>query len=55
LTRLGLPVPDPRDKEAVKTVRSIIDAMKKGTLHIYGMFFHLPLLMRLTRVMSVNG
>ncbi len=54
-TRLGLPFPDPRDKEQVKTVRSVIDAMRSGSFHIYGMAFHLPLLMRLTRVMSVNG
>jgi hypothetical protein len=35
--------------------RSIVDAMRKGTFHIYGMLFHLPMMMRLTRVMSVNG
>jgi hypothetical protein len=55
LTRLGLPLPDPRDKEGVAVARSIVDAMLKGTFHIYGMFFHLPMMMRLTRVMSVNG
>jgi len=54
-TRLGLPVPSPRDKEGVLVARSIVDAMRKGTFHIYGMLFHLPMMMRLTRVMSVNG
>jgi hypothetical protein len=54
-TRLGLPVPDPSDKEGVAVAKSIVLAMRRGTFHIYGMFFHLPMMMRLTRVMSVNG
>jgi len=56
LTRwLGLPVPAPRDKEGIKVSQSILAEMRKGTFHIYGMFFHVPKLIRLTRVMSVNG
>jgi hypothetical protein len=51
----GLPLPDPRDKEQVKTSRSVMDALTKGEFHIYGLAFHLPMLMRLTRVMSING
>jgi len=54
-TRLGLPIPNPRDREAVKTVRTVMGAMRDGKLHVYGMAFHLPLVMKLTRVMSVNG
>jgi len=54
-TRLGLPIPDPRDREAVKTVRMVMGAMRDGRLHVYGMAFHLPMMMRLTKVMSVNG
>ena len=54
-TRLGLPIPDPRDREAVKVVKAVIAAMRDGTLHVYGMAFHLPLVMRLTKVMSING
>jgi hypothetical protein len=54
-TRLGLPIPDPRDREAVKTVRLVMGAMRSGALHVYGMAFHLPLVMKLTRVMSING
>jgi hypothetical protein len=54
-TRLGLPIPDPRDREAVKTVRMVMGAMREGKLHVYGMAFHLPLVMRLTKVMSING
>jgi hypothetical protein len=55
LTKFGLPLPDPRDKAAVAVARGVMDAMRKGTFHVYGMVFHLPMLMRLTRVMSVNG
>jgi hypothetical protein len=54
-TPLAIPVPDPRDKEAVKTVKSVIDAMRSKQFHVYGMLFHLPLVMRLTRLMSING
>ena len=56
LTRpLGLPFPDPRDREAVKTVKSVMADMREGRFHVYGGAFHLPMMMRLTRVMSVNG
>ena len=54
-TPLGLPIPKPRDHEAIQTVRSVFEAMRGGKFHIYGLAFHLPMLMRLTRVMSVNG
>jgi hypothetical protein len=54
-TRLGLPIPDWRDREAVKTVRMVMGAMRDGRLHVYGMAFHLPMMMRLTKVMSING
>jgi hypothetical protein len=54
-TRLGLPIPNRRDHAAVDAVRTVIGAMRAGTLHAYGMPLHLPLVMKLTRVMSVNG
>ncbi len=54
-TRLGLPIPSPRDHEAVRSVRTVLGAMRQGKLHVYGIAFHLPLVMKLTRVMSVNG
>jgi hypothetical protein len=54
-TRLGLPIPSPRDRESVRAVRSVFGLMRQGKLHVYGMAFHLPLIMKLTRVMSVNG
>jgi hypothetical protein len=55
LTRFGLPLPDPRDKEGVAVAKGVMEAMREGKFHVYGMFFHLPMMMRLTRVMSVNG
>jgi hypothetical protein len=54
-TPLGLPIPGPRDREGIKTVRDLVGFMRKGQLHVYGMVFHVPLVMKLTRVMSVNG
>ncbi len=54
-TRLGLPIPNPRDPESVRSLRTVFGAMRHGQLHVYGMGFHLPLVMKLTRVMSVNG
>jgi hypothetical protein len=54
-TRLGLPIPRLGDREAAAAVRTVMGAMRAGKLHVYGMAFHLPLVMKLTRVMSVNG
>ena len=54
-TPLGLPLPTPGDLEAQKTVRELVRSMREGKLHFYGMLLHLPLVMKLTRVMSVNG
>jgi hypothetical protein len=53
--RIKLPVPSRSDKEANKALRGMMSAMREGKLHIYGAAFHIPLMMRLTRVMSVNG
>ncbi len=56
LTRpLGLPIPNPRDRNEVSIMRSVFSDMRAGRVHVYGMAFHLAMLMRLTRVMSVNG
>ena len=54
-TPLGLPLPDPRDKEAVATARTVMDAMRKKEFEMHGALFHPGLVMRLTRVMSING
>jgi hypothetical protein len=52
---LGLPFPARGDAEGMKTVRDLTRALRAGELHFYGMLFHLPLVTKLTRVMSVNG
>jgi hypothetical protein len=54
-TPLGLPFPARGDAEGQKTVRELTRAVREGRLHFYGMFLHLPLVTKLTRVMSVNG
>jgi hypothetical protein len=54
-TRFGLPIPNPNDRQAVKTVRELFGLMRDGKLHVYGMVFHPALVMKLTRVMSING
>jgi hypothetical protein len=54
-TRLGLPIPNRNDPQEVKTVRELFGLMLEGKLHVYGMALHLPLVMKLTRVMSING
>src|SRR5262245_52320496 len=32
-TRLGLPIPSPRDAESVRSVRTVLSAMRTGALH----------------------
>ena len=54
-TPLGLPIPARGDDEAARAVRAVLGAVRRGELHVYGMAFHLPLVMKLTRVMSING
>jgi hypothetical protein len=56
LTRpLGLPLPDPRDKEQLALSQSVMAAMRSGELKMFGAMLHPGIVMRLTRVMSVNG
>jgi hypothetical protein len=54
-TPLGLPIPNPRDRESVGAVRTVLSAVSRRKLHLYGVVFHLPLLLKLGRLMSVNG
>jgi hypothetical protein len=54
-TPLGLPLPSPGDAEGLKTFLDLSRQMRQGKLHFYGMLLHVPLVMKLTRVMSVNG
>jgi hypothetical protein len=53
--RLGLPFPDPRDKEQVAVSRSVMAAMRAGQFKMHGALLHPGIVVRLTRVMSVNG
>jgi hypothetical protein len=52
---LGLPIPNPRDPTAMANVRAVTGAMSSGRLHAYGMALHVPMMLKLTRVMSVHG
>ena len=52
VTPLRLPIPT--DRAGVDVIQSIVKAIRGGTLRIYGLFFHTPLLMRLTRVVSIH-
>jgi hypothetical protein len=54
-TRVGLPIPNPRDADAVRTVRAVASAVGAGKLHVYGMVLHPRMVMRLTRIMSIHG
>ncbi len=54
-TPLGLPIPNPRDREGVGAMRTLLDAMRTKKLHVYGLPFQLQLVLKLGRVMSVNG
>jgi hypothetical protein len=51
----GLPLPNPRDKEAKAAYDGINLAMKKGEIHVHGMLRHFFFMQRFTRIMSVNG
>jgi hypothetical protein len=54
LTR-GLPIARRRDAEGKAVVDGMMRSMRDGSLQIHGALLHLPMMMRLTRVMSVNG
>ena len=56
LTRpFGLPIPDPRNKDQVAVSRSVMTAMGAGELRMYGALLHPAFVVRLTRVISVDG
>ena len=54
-TPLGLPIPSPGDREAVGALRTLFATLRGGKLHIHGLLFHLPFVLKLGHVMSVNG
>jgi hypothetical protein len=53
--RLALPVPALRDREGRKVMREVFAAMRNGTMKVVGGGYHAPLMLHLTRIMSVNG
>ncbi len=53
--RFGLPIPKRGDTQGAATLKDISAAMRSGAFHAYGMPFHVPMMVHLTRVMSVNG
>lgn len=54
-TRLALPFPAWRDKDGSAVVKDIVAAMRDGSFRVYGGTLRMPMMMHLTRVMSVNG
>ena len=54
-TPLGLPIPSPGDREAVGALRTLLAAVRQRALHVHGPAFHLPMVLKLGHVMSVNG
>jgi hypothetical protein len=55
VTPLGLPIPNPRDAEAVGALRTLIGAVREGKLRIHGLLFNAAFVLKLGHVMSVNG
>jgi hypothetical protein len=54
-TRWGLPIARRGDAEGQRASLAMVRGLRDGSLRIHGAFAHLPLMLRLTRVMSVNG
>jgi hypothetical protein len=54
-TALALPIPARGDAEGSKVASDVLSAMVQGRFRAYGALFHMPLMLHLTRVMSVNG
>lgn len=53
--RLGLPFARPRDKVAVASLKTFVAAMRTGRVHTHARLGAYPMLLKLTRVMSVHG
>jgi hypothetical protein len=54
-TPFGIPLPSPWDKDGVANFKSMLAASKAGQFEMHGALLHPGLVMRLTRVMSING
>lgn len=53
--RLGVPFAMPTDAEAKGELKALLEHMASGRLTIYGLWLHVPLLLRLVRVLSSSG
>lgn len=54
-TRFHLPIARRGDAAGKEASRAMMRGVRDGSLKVHGMLLHLPLVLRLTRVMSVNG
>jgi hypothetical protein len=54
-TPFGLPIPSPWDKDGVANFKQMLAASKAKQFQMHGALLHPGLVMRLTRVMSING
>ncbi len=54
-TRFGVPVPAMRDQEGRKVMGEVFKAMRSGAMKVDGGTLHAPMMLHLTRIMSVNG
>lgn len=52
---LNAPLASPRDPEGWPVLRGLISSLWNRKLRIHGAVLHLPLMLRVARVMSVNG
>lgn len=55
LTASGLPFPKWSDKAGIAVLKEVAASMRNGSFKVHGGALHPGLMMRLTRVMSVNG
>lgn len=55
LTSFGLPIPRWSDKAGIAVMKDVARTMRSGEMKVHGGAFHPAFMMRLTRVMSVNG
>lgn len=53
--RFGLPWANPRDKTEVESLKTFVQASVKGRVHVHTRMRAIPMLGRLTRIMSVYG
>lgn len=53
--RFGVPWASPRDKQSVEALKAFFKASTDGRVHVYARLGAIPILGKLTRIMSVHG